>query len=444
MNRILERHSNTFALFIALSIITLAVFGFDVDAAVINQHGDLFGAAGLAFAGCGSVGDIHKISEAVDIIENKINKFHDQAEKQLQETGKVSTETKNALEKFQEKQLEIADRLLYLEQKGVSGGGMGGDTPRQSGWGSQIVKNQNLKELLSGSRQKIRVEVQNNTLTGSDTTAAPMRKPGVVAGGFAPLTLESLFPHFPTTEAAIEFTRENVFTNSAAEAAEGAQKAESAITWTLVNQPVSTVAHWLKISKQLAADNQLLAAYVNARLSFGVNRRVETQLAAGDGTGANIGGILKSGNHVVHAYDDATLGSGLKKHKLIRRIIADMKSGGFMPSAVLMNPADWLLFDLDLLDSVPATITAQDIAGGFEPRIFGVPVVESIGVTADSFAVIAPQLGVIHDRQAVEVEISDSDGDNFTKNLLTIRAERRLAFCVEQPAAARGGDLSPV
>jgi hypothetical protein len=39
--------------------------------------------------------------------------------------------------------------------------------------------------------------------------------------------------------------------------------------------------------------------------------------------------------------------------------------------------------------------------------------------------------------------MSDSDSDNFTKNLITIRAERRLALAIEAPAAIRAGDLTP-
>jgi len=50
---------------------------------------------------------------------------------------------------------------------------------------------------------------------------------------------------------------------------------------------------------------------------------------------------------------------------------------------------------------------------------------------------------MIHNREGVVVEMSDSDGDNFQKNLITLRAERRLALATEKPAAVRGGDLTP-
>jgi len=247
--------------------------------------------------------DTLEIGKKIDAIENKINDFADKAAKEIAESGRVSTETQNAINAFGEKQREIADRLLLLEQKGASGGGSQSDL--DNSWGRQFIKSQQYDNFVSGGAQRARVEVQNNTLVGSDTNVAPDRKPGVVPGAFPMLTLEGLFPSAPTTSNAVEYTKEASFTNSAAEASEGAQKAESALTWALVNMPISTVAHWLKISKQLAADAPALAAYVNSRMVYGVNRRVETQLAVGDGTAPNISGIFDTGNFTAHGYADA-------------------------------------------------------------------------------------------------------------------------------------------
>lgn len=246
-----------------------------------------------------------------------------------------------------------------------------------------------------------------------------------------------------TSSNAIEFTKEASFTNSAAEAAEGAAKAESALTWSLVNMPVSTVAHWIKISKQLASDNVALAAYVNTRMVFGVNRRVETQLVAGDGTAPNISGILDSGNFTAHGYADAALGSTLKKLVLIRKIIADSAAAGYAPDAILLNPVDWAIIEIDLLTTAAGqTLLKYDDAGN--ARLWGLPVIQSVGMTADNVAVGAfGQAYMIHNRMGVVVEMSESDSDNFTKNLITIRAERRLALATEVPAAVRAGDLTP-
>jgi HK97 family phage major capsid protein len=73
-----------------------------------------------------------------------------------------------------------------------------------------------------------------------------------------------------------------------------------------------------------------------------------------------------------------------------------------------------------------------------------VPVIQAIGMAADTFQVGRfSEAYMVYNREGVTVEMSDSDSDNFTKNLVTIRAERRLALATEKPAAVRGGDLTP-
>jgi HK97 family phage major capsid protein len=383
--------------------------------------------------------DMEKILRAVEGVEKNLATMSEKAEAEAKAHGKVSEETQRAIDNIGVTQRELADRMVALEQRAVAQG----DAERvDESWGSQVVKAKALESFQRGETAKCRIEVKN-TLTGSDTNVAPDRKPGIVAGAYAPLTMEAFLPSLTTTSNAIEFTKEASFTNSAAEVAEGGSKAESALTWSLVNMPVSTVAHWIKISKQLAADNTALAAYVNQRMVYGVNRKVETQLVSGDGTAPNISGILDTGNFTAHGYADAALGSTLKKLALIRKIMADLHIAGYPADAILVNPADWATIELDLL-TTSATVVPFKYDEGGNPRLWGLPVVQSIGMTADMIAVGAfRQAYTVYNREGVVVELSDSDSDNFTKNLVTIRAERRLALATEVPAAVRAGDLTP-
>jgi HK97 family phage major capsid protein len=207
--------------------------------------------------------------------------------------------------------------------------------------------------------------------------------------------------------------------------------------------PISTVAHWIKISRQLASDNAQLAAYVNTRMRYGVNLKVETQLVAGDGTAPNISGILDSGNFTAHGYANAALGSALKKFVLIRKVLADSWAAGYPADAIVLNPADWGQMEIELMTTA-AGQTLYSVSEGGVPRLFSVPVVQSVGMTAGTFAAGAfGQAYMVHNREGVVVEMSDSDSDNFTKNLVTIRAERRLALATERPAAVRAGTLTP-
>lgn len=389
--------------------------------------------------------DLSEVMKACEAIEAQLTKFAEKTEAEIKATGTQSAETKSAIENLSVKQRELADRLLAIEQKGTAQP----DTENKvESWGGQFIKSDEYKgklHLVGGNRQfgSIGFEVKN-TLVGSDTNVAPDRRDTIVPGAFQKLTIESLYRHVPTTSNAVEFTKENVFTNAAAEAAEGAAKAESSLTWSLVNQPISTVAHWIKISRQLAADNRALAAYVDLRMRYGVNRKVETQLVAGDGTAPNIAGFLKAGNYTAHGYADATLGSVLKKLVLIRKIIGDMEAAGYEPNAIVLNPADWAQIEIDIFTTGAANVVPFKYDEMGRPVLFGRFVVTSVGMTADSFVVGAfGDHGTIYDREGVVVEMSDSDGDNFTKNLITLRAERRLALASEVPAAIRGGDLTP-
>lgn len=382
---------------------------------------------------------IEVITKALEKLEATMAAMSEKADGEMKTLGKVSEDTKTALEALGTQQREFADRLLSIEQKG----GRLNDAPAtDEGWGAQLIKSDSYKAFQGGGAQKARFEVKN-TLTGSDATVAPDRKPGIVPGAFQRLTIESLYNSVPTTSNAIEFTKEASFTNSAAEAAEGAAKAESAVTFSLVNQPVATIAHWIKISRQLAMDNTALAAYVDARMRYGVQRRIESQLVTGDGVAPNLAGFMKSGNYTAHGYLSGALGSTLAKLVLIRKIIGDLEGAGYEPSAIVLNPADWATIETELLTATSNAVRVSYVQAG-TPMLWGVPVVRSVGMSADTFAVgDFRQHGTIHNREGVVVQLSESDADNFTKNLITLRAERRLALTSEVPAAVRGGDLTP-
>jgi HK97 family phage major capsid protein len=375
----------------------------------------------------------------LDKLERVLSAKSEQADGELKTLGKVTADTKTALDNLGIEQRELANRLLSLEQKGFTA------PPTEKvdeSWGGQLVKASSFGDFVGGRAQKCRVEVKN-TLTGSDTNVAPDRRPGIVPGAFQMLSVESLLNSTTTTSNAVEFTKEASFTNNAAETAEGVAKPESAITWSLVNMPVSTVAHWIKISRQLAMDNTALAAYVNTRMRYGVQRKVETQLCSGDGTAPNISGMFDSGNYTAHGYLSGALGSTLPKLVLIRKMIADSWAAGYPADAILLNPADFAAIEIELLTTTSNAVRVQVDANGVM-RLWGVPVVQAVGMTADTVAVGAfGQAYTVYNREGITVEMSESDSDNFTKNLITIRAERRLALATEVPGAVRYGDLTP-
>lgn len=381
------------------------------------------------------------ILKALEAVETKLGAMSTKAQGEIETLGKVSADTKAAIDNIGIEQRTLADRILAMEQKGSQQK----ETPTDESYGAQFVKSAGYEGLMrAGGAGRTRVELKN-TVTNAIGNTFSERRPGIVEGAFRVFTIEDLLTSVPTSAPSIDWVRENVFTNAAAEVAEGAQKPQSSITFTQASMPISTVAHWIKITKQLAADNAALAAYINRRMIYGVNLRVEQQLVAGNGTVPNISGFTNAGNFTAHGYTAASLtAAGLLNNRfdLIGKMIGDCATADYPADAIVLNTADW--WTMRLAKDTQNRYLLGDPGVSAPPTLFGLPVVASNAMTADTVLVGSlRQAATLHNREGVVVDLSDSDENNFQLNLITLRAERRLALTVEKPAAIRFGDITP-
>jgi HK97 family phage major capsid protein len=405
--------------------------GFHVDAAAAGVAGALLITGEI---------DGTAIMKALDGVEGKIETMSKKATEEIANLGKISTDTKSAIDNLGTEQRVLADRLLQIEQKQSA---QPDAPPADESFGAQFVKSGQFDHFVKADgRVKTRVEVKN-TVTNAIGGTFSERRPSIIEGAFRVFTLEDLMAKMPTQSNAIDWIRESVFTNGAAETAEGATKPQSSITFTPGTMPVSTIAHWIKITRQLAMDNAALAAYINRRMIYGVNLRAENQIVAGNGVNPNVSGLTATGNYTAHGYTLASitaLGLANNRFDIIGKMIGDCVAADAPADVIILNTVDWWTLRL-AKDS-----TGQYILGkpgdNVVPMLFGVPVVASSAMIAGKVWVGSlQQAATLWYREGVAIDLSDSDGDNFVNNLITIRAERRLAVTVEKPAACRYGDL---
>jgi HK97 family phage major capsid protein len=414
--------------------------GFDVQGLMSDPGVTLAGISAVMFTG---EIDATSIMKALDGVEKKIEAAAEKSTAEIKDLGKVSTETKSAMEALGIEQRVLADRLVQIEQKSKApdDGAAVDESP-----GAQFTKHASYDVFLKNDgRMRTRIEVKN-TVTNAIANTFSERRPGIVEGAFRVFTIEDLLVQVPTTSNAIDWLRENVFTNAAAEVAEGATKPESSITFTPGTMPVSTVAHVIRITRQLAMDNAALAAYINRRMIYGVNLRVENQIVSGSGVAPNLSGLTLAGNFTAHGYTAASLTalglSPTNRFDLIGKMIGDCAVADYPADVVMLNTADW--WTLRLTKDNQGRYILGDPGSSAPPVLFGLPVVASNALASDMVWVGSlSQAATLHPREGIAVDMSDSDGDNFTRNLITIRAERRLALTVEKPVAARYGDLTP-
>lgn len=380
--------------------------------------------------------------KALDAVDAKITAMAAKADGEMKTLGQVSADTKTAIDAIGIEQRTLADRLLAVEQKASAQG----EAPADDSYGQQFVKNAEYAAFQrKTSRGSIGLELKN-TVTNAIGNTFSERRPTLVTGAFREFTIEDLITSIPTSANAIDWVRENVFTNSAAEAAEGVQIAQSSITFTTGTMPVTNVAHFIKITRQLAMDNAALAAFINRRMVYGVNLRVENQLVAGDGVAPNLGGLTLAANRTAHGYTAASLAalglSATNKLDLIGKMIGDCALADYPADVIIMNTADW--WNLRLSKDSQGRYLLGDPASSVTPMLFGRPVVASNAMTALNVWVGSlSQAATLHKREGIVVDMSDSDENNFQLGLVSVRAMRRLALTVEKPAAARYGLLTP-
>jgi len=341
-----------------------------------------------------------------------------------------------------------ADKIVAIEQKLVTSIMAGKESPKS--FAQILVEDPSYKEFVSGKTNKCRITlkdgfiVRNNTITGqsgspaanSDVLVEPERRPGIIPGAFRALRVRDLISQGNTISNAVEFTRELLFTNNAAEVAEGASKPESILTFESYSAPVVTIAHWIKISKQILADAPALVAYIENRLRYGVDLREELQIVAGNGVGQNLIGITVAPNFTAY-----TPTSGDTAIDSANRAIRTLDAADYPANGIIMNPATWGAIER-LKDENLGYLVGSPF-GAIVPTLWGKPVALTSSMVANKLLVGAFDIAFLYlTRQDTVVEMSESDDTNFQQNLVTIRAEKRGALGGLRPASVLYGNLT--
>ena len=386
--------------------------------------------------------ELDTILKSLDAVGAKID--------EIDADGKASVKAvKEEMKKLGEEQVKFARELAALQQ--ASADGAAESDNRVKSIGEKFTESANYKAFsantrdVRGARHIVSTKTDSPTVStvspaiSRNTIAAPYQLAGIWGAPEQQLIVENLIPHIPVSSSAVEYLKHTGFTNNAGVVAEGAAKAESTFEFDLATANVVTIAHWTKITEQLAADAPAVTAYINAKMLYGLQLKVDNQIISGTGTSTQLGGFLKSGNHTDYS-SAVTVPTGANLMDFALLIKTKLDTLGYPPKVLLLNPEDWA--GLALLKDAQKRYLLGGPAGVTTKSLWGLPVETSASVPSSKYIMADFALGsTIYDRQEVALEI-DREGDDFRKNLLTIRVERRLGLGVEDAAALAGGDWS--
>lgn len=271
---------------------------------------------------------------------------------------------------------------------------------------------------------------------------------GVIPFFQRPLSLRDVVTVSRTGSDLVEFTQITSFTNNAAPVAEATTgaldstsglKPESALLTDIVKEPVRTIAHWIPITRRAMMDAPQMEGYINDLLTDGAEIKLEDQMISGDGTGENLLGLDNTPGITLQA---PVLTSGavdlLKTARQARTKVRTV--GRARATAYVFHPDDWEQFDVLTNNSQGTFYFGGPMQMG-NPRLWGLPVIESEAMRKGTFYTGDLKQAVLWDRERASVRISDSPDNYFLRNLLAILCELRAAFGVLRPSAVVRGDL---
>jgi hypothetical protein len=258
------------------------------------------------------------------------------------------------------------------------------------------------------------------------------RLDGIRGPGLNDLWVRDLLPNGPTSSNMIEYVREVEFQNNADyQVPEGSLKAQSDLSFELKQTPVVTIAHWILASRQVLDDAPMLQAYINARMSYGLRRKVDQEILLGDGAAGHLEGLLR----IAPAFGGPAGDNGIDT---IRLAMAQIQANFYQPNLLVLNPMDWA--GVQLLKNGQGDYLFGSPLAPIAPRVWNMAVSESWNVPPGRFLVGDARQAMIWDRQQLTVEVSREDVDNFRRNMVTILVEERLALSVfAELAFAQGG-----
>lgn len=341
---------------------------------------------------------------------------------------------------------KMADRIIDAEQK-LADRVEAGHTPVAT-FGQLLIKSDAFKDFASGVSNRARFEVQANTITGtegspptnSDILVQPQRLNGIIPGAFRALKIRDLLPQGNTTSNMVEYTRELLFTNGAAETGENNTKPQATLTFDLKTAPVRTIAHLLKLTKQVLEDAPALASYVDTRLRYGVELRIDQQILTGNGTGQNLSGLTDKDGAVDNytAFSPTVGETALDSLNRMKYLVA---AQDYNATGIVINPATW--GEIERLKDTQDRYVVGSPLNPYGPTLWGLPVVVTNNMTEGKAIVAAFDiLAQVWNRSGTVVEMFEQDDTNVQKNLITVRAESRLALAIYRPASSQYGALT--
>ena len=378
-------------------------------------------------------GQIDGISKSIDAKIEKSNSdvVNNVVEKANEMVSGMATQLNERLDA-----MEVANKKQFNSQKKVT---------FKSAL-KEALDNGAVEGIAKGNSRSASFELKADMTIGADFTGEVIpadRVPGYKFDPTRPVHVRQLLATGSTQSDVVRYVKESGYSNGAAATAEGATLGQSDFDMTAADANVRKIGTYFRISEEMLADTPQLTSYLSARAPEKLLEVEDAQILSGDGTGANLSGIITDAADFDVSASGAFYQSveSANEFDVIVAALNQLALLNYNADCIMLNPTDFNKILL-LKDSTNKYLKDQ-VYNGLQPSFSGVKVIQNTAIAAGSFLIgnfgVGTQLWV---RQGVNVEFFREDGTNVRDGFVTVRVSERVALTNYLPNAFVNGSFA--
>ena len=308
---------------------------------------------------------------------------------------------------------------------------------------SEAIENGAIESIAKGNSRSASFQVKADMTVGADFTGEVIpadRVAGYKYDPTRPIHIRQLLSLGSTQSDVVRFVKESGYSNGAAPTAEGVTLTQSDFDMTASDANVRKIGTYFRISEEMLADTPQLTSYISARAPEKLLEVEDTQILSGDGTGANLSGIIGDAADFAAGSLANTVESA-NEFDVIVASLNQLALANYNADTILLNPSDF--HKILLLKDTTNNYLKDQVYGGLQPSFMGVKVILNTAISAGTFLIgnfsVGTQLWV---RDGVNVEFFREDGTNVRDGFVTVRVSERVALTNYLPNAFVNGTFT--
>lgn len=236
----------------------------------------------------------------------------------------------------------------------------------------------------------------------------------------------------PTSKGYIAWAEQSGVEGSAGGTAEAASKNQGTFDTVEANMQLRKRTYFIKTSKENLDDLPFMANEINTEIFEVISIDLDNQILQGDNTSQNLKGILEYAPTLSVSGTDLANGVAKAQNWDVLRVaaaqIAVNGAGRFMPNYGIMHP--WDVAAMDLSKATDGVYVIPPFISDSGRRVAGMIIIENTGIDEGTFLVGDFNKSNLAIRNDIQISIG-YDGNDFTKNLVTILGEVRAAHYIK-------------